>query len=332
MHPPRLLTLLLTIAAASALLAGWQHIFRPSDQVEVVANSDSDYAVGALIQDSLRNGQRGPMLVVIPPGQIILEHRPKLVQHPQRRVAGSTHHVHISYPLAVAQMETSVAEFKAFITDTNYQIDPGCWHHGTDQEWREVQGSDWRSPGYAQSEDFPVTCLNWVDVEAYVEWLREQTGQHYRLPSEAEFEYFNRADALSDYPFDIVEFSELCAFVNGADQSTKLPYANKCNDGFAHASPRASFEANGFGLYDTSGNVWEFTRDCWNDAYQGSWRTLFRGPPTNGSAWRWGRCGFRVMRGGSFLSSTSKLRLGNREQGAGSLRLNRVGFRVVRNL
>ena len=72
---------------------------------------------------------------------------------------------------------------------TNYQTEAekedGC-DYWTGSEWDEGVGKNWKNPGFSQNDDHPVVCVNWKDAMAYVDWLSGQTGEEYRLPTEAE--------------------------------------------------------------------------------------------------------------------------------------------------
>lgn len=280
-------------------------------------------------RDTLADNLPGPTMIVVPAGTFWMgsaaEAGDTQAEQPRHRVA-------IANPLLVAQTETTVAEFRRFIDHAGYEIPPGCWYHSDDQEWRLDESLSWRSPGYEQTDDHPVSCLNWSDAVAYAAWLSGQTGARYRLPSEAEFEYFNRAGREFDDKPDAAGLARLCDVANGAGLETRLPYASRCRDGYAHASPVRSFLPNAFGLYDTTGNLWEFTADCWNDDYAGGWRTWFTAAPADGSAWTRGNCWRHTVRGGSFISSAANLRAARREPDSGDLRLNRTGVRLVREL
>ena len=283
---------------------------------------------GATLRDVLADGSPGPELVVIPAGKYLMGSdgpHAKREEQPVREIV-------LSRPLGVARTETTVAEFARFVESAGYRVQRGCWYHSADGSWLENGSATWLAPGFDQAEDYPVTCINHRDASVYAAWLSQQTGHHYRLPSEAEFEYFSRAGQAENYPAGQPDLSALCLAANGADVSSKLSYGVDCNDGYTHTSPVGSFAANAFGLHDTSGNLWEFTRDCWNPGFSGRWRTLFTRPPVDGSPWMRGDCRVKVLRGGSYLSSAENLRLSRREHGSGALRVNRSGFRVVREL
>ena len=141
----------------------------------------------------------------------------------------------------------------------------------------------------------PVINVSWEDAVAYTEWLSAQTGERYRLPSEAEWEYAARAGSTTEYHFGNDE-SQLCRYANHADTSTDYNWRNTdCSDGVGKRTATVgSYQPNGFGLHDMHGNLWEWVQDCWNDSYQGA--------PTDGSAWTSGNCEKRVLRGGSWYN------------------------------
>ena len=195
--------------------------------------------------------------------------------------------------------------------------------------------TNWRNTGFAQQDTSPVGCISFYDAVAYTDWLSEITGQTYRLPSEAEWEYAARAGTTGPY-FWGTNSAAACTFANvrsaGAHTiSTRQVEADKrgfpCDDGFALSAPVGSFEPNVFGLYDMQGNVWEWVADCNHKNYVGA--------PADGSAWidktdASSGCQFGVIRGGSYLNlverSSATVRAG-RPQSSGA---TNMGFRVVR--
>ena len=100
--------------------------------------------------------------------------------------------------------------------------------------------------------------------------------------------------------------------------------AASCNDGHVHTAPAGSFAANGYGLHDVLGNVWEWVEDCWNEGYAGA--------PSDGSAWESGDCSRRVLRGGSWGSGPRYLRSALRFSLTSGNRSDSFGFRVARAL
>ena len=199
-------------------------------------------------------------------------------------------------------------------------------------EWRADEQASWREPGFDQRDNEPVICVSWEDAQAYVRWLSAETGQAYRLPSEAEWEYAARAGTTTSFHWG-ASGSAHCAHGNATDRSAERTFTRQeyrwrfsdCTDGAARTALVGSFAANGFGLHDMAGNVWEWVEDCWHDNYAGA--------PRDGSAWTsGGYCGRRVLRGGSWNFPATDLRSANRFILDGAARGAYIGFRVSRTL
>jgi formylglycine-generating enzyme required for sulfatase activity len=157
----------------------------------------------------------------------------------------------------------------------------------------------------------PVINVSWKDATAYAEWLSRQTGHTYRLPTEAQWEFVARAGSTTPHWW--------------SESSNGIP-AN-CFDcgsrwGGKMPAPVGSFQANGFGLHDTAGNVQEWTQDCYHNSYKGA--------PSDGSARQSAGCSQRVVRGGAYSSPLDSLRSAKRAQFDQDTRLDNLGFRVVR--
>ena len=133
---------------------------------------------------------------------------------------------------------------------------------GLDDCWSYVPGADWRHPGGPQSsllglEDHPVVHVSWFDVSAYAAWAGLD------LPTEAEWEFAARG-GLEGATYAWGE-----ALAPGGRRMANVwqgefPYENLGEDGWAGTSPVGSYPANGYGLVDMIGNVWEWTRDLWS--------------------------------------------------------------------
>jgi len=156
----------------------------------------------------------------------------------------------------------------------------------------------------------PVINVSWHDAVAYTEWLSQQTGKKYRLPTEAEWEYAARAGTTTKYWWgnDIGSNKANCS-------------KNYCGDSFQYTAPVGSFEANPFGLYDMVGNVWEWCADSWHGSYEGA--------PTDAQVWSGANENIRVLRGGSFSDDSKNVRATNRNRHTSAERLDSFGFRVV---
>lgn len=177
----------------------------------------------------------------------------------------------------------------------------------TQGQWRLVMGSN---PSHFSGcgDDCPVERVNWDDAQAFVRKLNEKTAKVYRLPSEAEWEYACRAGGVHKYcgggSIDDV------AWYEGNSRGTTQTVAGK--------------QRNSWGLYDMSGNVWEWTEDCWNDSYSGA--------PSDSGAWMSGDCGRRVLRGGSWVNGQQGPRSARRIGGVSAIRDDFSGFRLARML
>jgi formylglycine-generating enzyme required for sulfatase activity len=235
------------------------------------------------------------------------------------------HKVRIGQSIAVGRFELTRGEFAIFVNETGYNEGDGCLTYES-AKWEQRTDRSWQNPAFSQKERDPVVCVNWDEAKAYVSWLSERTGQAYRLLSESEWEYMARAGSTSKYYFGSSD-SSLCDYGNAADQSTSLSWRNKsCNDGYGEkTAPAGTFKANGFGVHDTIGNVWEWVEDCWHDSYSGA--------PVNGRAWTTGgNCSYRVLRGASTFNSPKNLRSASRGRGVTTKRASSGGFRVARDL
>jgi len=161
----------------------------------------------------------------------------------------------------------------------------------------------------------PVINLSWDDAFAYAAWLADKTGKRYRLPSEAEWEYAARAGTTTPYwwGYDVRQNGRVWANCNGCGSA----WDN------AQTAPVGSFPANPAGLYDTSGNAFEWVMDCWHPNYYGA--------PADDRAWReegGGNCNIHVVRGGTLNHDAMGIRSASRggTNGIGP------GFRLARDL
>ena len=131
--------------------------------------------------------------------------------------------------------------------------------------WESQSDTDWRAPGFAQDDDHPVIGVSWMDVQLYLRWLSEKTGQTYRLPSESEWEYACRAGTKTAFSFgDTI----------GTDQANydgNYVYNGGPRGEFRQGTTRVNaFQPNPWGLFDMHGNVWEWTQDAVHDTYDGA--------------------------------------------------------------
>ena len=231
----------------------------------------------------------------------------------------------------MGKYEVTVGQFRRFVEATDYRTEAernadakdGCRIY-TGDSWSWTWGRSWQNPGYAIDDKQPVDCVSWNDAQAYIAWLTEQTGESYRLPSEAEWEYAARAGSTTIYHYGNVE-SQLCLYANHADTSTDFNWRNKsCSDGVGNRTATVGrYRPNAFGLYDMHGNVNEWVQDCWNESYTGA--------PSDGRDWTGGDCSRRGLRGGSWYNNIRSLRSADRHGYTRSHRYFTLGFRLAQD-
>jgi formylglycine-generating enzyme required for sulfatase activity len=235
-----------------------------------------------LCHDVFSSGEAGPQLALIPSGAFDMGSDRVATEAPVHRVT-------LRKPFAIAVYEVSQAEFKLY-----------CEHAG-----RSCAPQPW------SGDDYPEVGVSWNDAIGYVEWLSSVTGQHYRLPTESEWEYAARAGQAGLFP--------------SGDSLSETDAWFALHDAPSRPAPRSQqFNHNAFRLYHMVGNVREWVGDVWSKS--------FAGAPTEGSARTSGETGFHVARGGSYVDGASKLRLTTREGLPDTTRDSLTGFRVVREL
>jgi formylglycine-generating enzyme required for sulfatase activity len=204
------------------------------------------------------------------------------------------HRVTIAQSFAIGKTEVTQIQWRAVMQDQS----------------RSIAGND---PSYFSScgEDCPVEQVSWNDIQIFIQKLNAKTRKQYRLPSEAEWEYACRAGTRLQY----------C----GSDDADSVAwYGGAADTGVIKATaPVAGKQANAFGLYDMSGNVWEWVGDSYHDNY--------RGAPSDARAWQ-SDGKRRVLRGGSWFNEPQSLRATGRYKEAPAFRSKFVGFRLVRSL
>jgi formylglycine-generating enzyme required for sulfatase activity len=238
---------------------------------------------------------RCPVMVVVPAGEFMMG-LPATEKGREERESPQ-HKVTIAKPFTVSKFEVTFDDWGA------------CVELGGCENYLPVDS------GWGRGNR-PLIYVNWEDAKEYVAWLSTLTGKSYRLLSEAEYEYAVRAGTQTAFPWgDDIK-------LNG----TAMTNCGSCGsrwDG-KQTAPVGSFAANGFGLYDMVGNVWEWTEDCYTFSYNGA--------PADGSAWISGDCSSRILRGGSWFDVPqdlgSALRVGHVAVG----RYSNLGFRVGRTL
>ena len=268
---------------------------------------------GVLRDRFLDGGGRGPELVLIPTGRFQMgstePERQRALEAGAQKAwlerETPQHWVGIDQPIAMGRYPVTVGEWRAFVAATG---------------WRSQGDVNWTAPGFRQTDEHPVVGVTWHDAQQYVRWLAAQTGQAYRLPSEAEWEYACRAGTKTAFSFgDQIDTS--LANYDGNVSYNGSP-RGLYRQGTSHVG---EFAPNPWGLFDMHGNVWEWVQDVVHDSYAGA--------PVSGEAWETGGDqGRRILRGGSWMYNPRYLRSALRNGFSATLSNDIVGFRVAREL
>lgn len=247
-----------------------------------------------------------PALVQIPAGSIVLgadKRQPGYSPH-----EGPARRVKIRRPFLMGRTEVTRAEFAYFLSESGYRPTKGCVVR---EQFRRNYG--FHNTGLEQTDDHPAVCVSYVDAKAYVAWLSKRTGLTYRLPREVEWEYAARGGASTNFAWGEDATAQLANFADLMPGTTAVGH----------------YRANGFGLQDMAGNVWELVEDCWS-----SDRWAMEQALTGENARRQSRkkCNQRVMKGGAWYSDARHLRPAARWPNPTATGGNGVGFRVVREI
>lgn len=258
------------------------------------------------------------------------------------------HRVRITRSFYLATCEVTIGQIRQFCRDAPYQLESERdglpdWAHINGRSRLQAGMRPW-SPGFAVTDDHPATFVTWNDAVAFCNWLSAKEQVHYRLPTEAEWEYAARAGSAHRYSFgdepeELVRYGNVADFAcrsttsrariarfpsNGTKHVTHIPFPFLASsDGYAWTAPVGSFPANPFGLHDMIGNVGEWCSDWYGRDYYSHSPTDDPTGPLKGSA--------RVVRGSGFFGTASSQRSASRGGLAPSCRRSTVGFRVVRD-
>ena len=202
------------------------------------------------------------------------------------------HRVTIAQPFALGKYEVTVGQWQA------------CVDAGACASMPSMQNV---------TENSPVHDVHWNEVQNFLKWLSQMSGQTYRLPTEAEWEYAARGGTKTRYWW-------------GDAIGARNANCEDCGGSWDRKTPAqvGSYEANPFGLHDMNGGVMEWVADCWYPDYQDA--------PTDGSARESGDCSQRVLRGGSWRNDQTYATVSSRLSYDRSVRYYTNGFRVARDL
>nr|VFJ49752.1 MAG: Formylglycine-generating enzyme, required for sulfatase activity, contains SUMF1/FGE domain [Candidatus Kentron sp. FW] len=253
---------------------------------------DSQWTAGQKFRDTLESGGQGPQMIVIPAGEFMMGSKED--EEELRENEGPRHRVRIGKAFALGVTEVTFHDYDRFARATGRRLPD-------DENWGRGKR--------------PVIHVDWEDATAYARWLGEQTGKKYRLPTEAEWEYAARAGTTTRYWWgnEVGSNRANCAVCGSRWDGEKT-------------APVGSFQPHAFGLFDMSGNVWEWTQDCWHGSYKNA--------PMDGSTWGEeddGDCGRRVVRGGGWNNSPGYIRSALRNWYDINEAYYFLGFRVARD-
>jgi len=196
----------------------------------------------------------------------------------------------------------------------------------TQRQWRQVMVHN-RDPSQYKGDRRPVERISWNEAQTFISLMNFFGRYHYRLPSEAEWEYAARAGIpTARYWGDLAQ--DGCAYENMADLTLQKASPDSvvasCDDGTIYTAPVGSFKPNPWGLYDILGNVAEWVEDCYVGNYKGA--------PKDGSTVTAQDCVTRVVRGGSWQGNPRYVRAASRDDVAPVSRNHHVGFRLARSV
>lgn len=262
------------------------------------------YNVTPVFHDHYQNGQATPPLAVIPAGRYEMGSTKREFGH--RPEEAPQHLVSLHQPFAIGIYTVTAADFEQFREETEWFLRPELiWHTG----------------------QYPVINIRMEDIKLYLQWLSEQTGQRYRLPTEAEWEYAARAGSTT--PFHQGEYISCKdihfnpSFPYQEAREKRKWYLPRCMPS-AKAGEVGMYAPNDWGLYDMHGNVWEFTSSHWTVSHLNANR--------DGSASTSSDPFWYVTKGGSWFDPAVLARSAARKKRYLDEMDTNLGFRVVREL
>ena len=298
---------------------------------EVIQTTSIQYRSGDMFSDC----SQCPEMVVIPGGQALIGSNKNDNEKGHQSIGetgrGDTEKPEFTVTMsqfALAKTEVTRGQFKKFIESSGYALSTGCWVFKT-ALWKFDKKRNWANPGFKQDDNHPVVCVNWNDAQGYTEWLSDMTGKTYRLASEAEWEYAARGGEKNTYVWGN-NIGRACEYANiydvVGDQKIKSKWLKEvpCEDGAIYTQSVAQYKANGFGLYDMTGNVMEWVDDCWFKQHDVT--------NISGKSRRGGACVKRVQKGSHYQFSHLSLRPAARWSDEPIDRSIYGGFRVMREL
>lgn len=287
----------------------------------------SDLAAGTRFRDC----GACPEMIVVPAGAFTIGSPPD--ESGRRDDEGPQKEIRIGQPFAVGRYEVTRRQYEVFLRATKHPVSGNCM---TDRRksgtWALDAQTNFRDPGFRQTDDHPAACVSWNDAKAYIVWLNAKTGGGYRLLTEAEWEYLARAGSKTAYPWG-PDIKDGCPYMNGFDRiianrkgdlykGEPVSFAD-CSDGYLNTAPVGSYRPNAFGIYDMIGNLAEWIEDCSTSSY-----VSMRSDGTSEG----GDCDKRIVRGGSWGTQPRQLRSAERIRYSPTAVDDSIGIRVAKTL
>lgn len=269
-------------------------------------------------------------MVQIPPGSFQMGTNATGIGWLEKNGLRPVHSVAITRPFLMQKTHVTVAQFRAFVEDTNYKTEA---EHGVGarvyngDDWVSKEKVNWRNPGFehlefnswdwvykddlirsdpslVQGDSWPVVCVSWNDAQAFIQWLNAKGGGvTFRLPTEAEWEYACRAGTTGE------TYGSLDAI------AWYIPNSS------GHTYPVGQKQPNAFGLFDMLGNAWQWCQDKYGKDYYANSPSQDPQGPNDGEE--------RVERGASSMNGERTVRAAARDHDEPTHRRNNLGFRVV---
>jgi len=208
---------------------------------------------------------------------------------------------------AIGKSDVTVGQFRRFADATGYKSDAernkGCMVLNGNN-WKKQGDANWKNPGFQQEDNHPVVCVSWNDALAFANWMNTLGTGRYRLPTEAEWDYACHSGGKQE---------GFC----GSDNIDSVAWYKDNSEKTTH--PVAQKQANGFALFDMSGNVWQWVQDWYSSSYPAT--SANPQGPQSGS--------MRVNRGGGWSCSPALVRASYRYVNLPDGCNSNLGFRLV---
>ncbi len=239
------------------------------------------------------------------------------------------HAVKITRAYCIGKYPITVGQFKRYVTATGIKTDAEKDGNGftiVNNEWKQLEGANWKNPGFVQDDDHPVVLVSWNDAQGFVKWASALTGRKVSLPSEAQWEYAARGPQSLIYPWGNVWDGTKA---NHADKSLENSGKGKVGmsytadtDGYVFTNPVGKLmNASWCGACDMAGNVSQLCQDKFDFKFYANSKTNDPVNEAPGAP--------RVDRGGSWNMGTFRCRSSSRNTCTPNVGSSAIGFRVV---